>query len=216
MKYYAVVSGKVPGIYTDWKTTENMVKGHPGAIYKGFSSRTDAEEFMKSSTFNRINYHESKVMPLIDRTIIYTDGSYTNNKCGFGVVILNPNNEKVIAYGRVPLNPSNNVGELYAIYVGLSLVKGDVVIHTDSHYAISCLTTYVHNWMKNGWNGVANRNLIEGIYSLMQNRKISFQHVKAHTGIEFNEEADRLANNGKDQNEPLVIYKNGLRVNIMN
>ena len=42
-KYYAVVCGVVPGIYTDWPTTERMVKGYPGAIFKSFRSRVDAE-----------------------------------------------------------------------------------------------------------------------------------------------------------------------------
>lgn len=216
MKYYAVVSGRTPGIYTDWPTTESMVKGYPGAIYKGFRSRQEAEAFIQSSTagITATQHQQPHTLPLIGKTIIYTDGSFADNACGFGIVILTSNNDKLTAYGRVPLDPTNNVAELYAIYVALSLVKGDVVLHTDSRYAISCLTTYVHDWIKNGWNGVANRNVIEGAFAQMQERNVSFQYVPAHTGIELNEEADRLANTGRMGTESLIVCRNGTRINI--
>lgn len=35
-KYYAFVCGVVPGIYTDWPTTERMVKGYPGQFSRVF------------------------------------------------------------------------------------------------------------------------------------------------------------------------------------
>lgn len=214
MKYYAVVSGRTPGIYDKWSIAESMVKGFPGAIYKGFSSRNEAEAFMQASTVNKTISHHPQTLPLVNKTTIYTDGSFKDRACGFGIVILTSNNEKITAYGRVPLEPTNNVAELYAIYVALSLVKGDVVVYTDSRYAIACLTTYVHGWITSGWVGVANRNIIEGAYSLMIGRNVSFQYVPAHTGIELNEEADSLANQGRMGTDPLVIYKDAARINI--
>ena len=150
---------------------------------------------------------------MVDKTIAYTDGSFSGESCGFGVIILTSTNERIVAYGKVPLQPTNNVAELYAIYVALSLVKGSVVVYTDSRYAITCLTTYVHDWIANGWNGVANKNLIEGAFSLMSERSVIFQYVPAHTGIELNEEADRLANMGRQSNESLIILKDGNRIN---
>lgn len=205
-KYYAVVSGRTPGIYTDWPTAEKMVKGFPGAIYKSFTKREDAETFVQASTAQTSQSHQSHSLPSSDKTVIYTDGSFANSACGFGVVILTVT-QKITAYGRVPLPPTNNVAELYAVYVALSLVRGDVIIYTDSQYTIACLTTYVNDWIKNGWIGVSNRNVIEGAFALMQNRKVVLQYVRAHAGIEFNEEADRLANQGRLQKEHLVVIK---------
>lgn len=225
-KYYAVVCGLVPGIYTDWPTTESMVKGYPGAIFKSFRTRAEAEAFMAKSTAISTNVETQKqphVLPLTNRTIIYTDGSFVKGigddpgTCGFGIVIITSAGEKLKAYGRVPdtamtTGPTNNVAELYAIYVALSLVKGDVILYSDSQYAITSLTTYVHGWIQNGRAGVSNRILIEGTYGLIAGRDVTLQHVDAHTGIELNEEADRLANEGRIQSENLIVFKNDIRI----
>jgi ribonuclease HI len=210
-KYYAVVSGRVPGIYTDWASTENQVRAFPGAIYKGFNNRGDAEAFIAGSTSSKQN-EPIHTLPLLDKTIIYTDGSFAGGACGYGIVMLKSNGDKYTAYGKPPLPPSNNVGELYAIYVALSLVTGDVILYSDSRYSIDCLTTRIHDWMRTGWTGVANRNIIEGAFAKMQGRNVILQYVPAHTGLEFNEEADRLANLGRMTNEGLVLMKNGERI----
>lgn len=215
-KYYAVVCGREPGIYTDWPATEKMVKGFPGAIFKSFRTRVEADIFMKQSTacITQTTTATPHVLPLIDRTIIYTDGSFREGKCGFGIVIIPSTGEKIIAYGHVPtdLGVTNNVAELYAIYVALSLVDGAAIVYSDSQYAISALTTYVHDWMANGWSGVANRNLIQGTYEKMKDRDITLQHVPAHSGVELNEEVDRLADQGRLQTEALIVLKNGVRI----
>ena len=220
-KYYAVVSGRVPGIYTNWETAESMIKGFPGAIFKGFRTRTEAENFINRSTSQQNSTTNTAgkpvtyaTLPLMDKTIVYTDGSFSNGSCGFGIVIIASNGDKITAYGNVPLNPSNNVAELYAMYVALSLVRGNALIYSDSRYAISCLTTYIHDWLEKGWDGVANRNIIEPTYALMKNRDVSFQYVPAHSGIELNEEADELANRGRLSDSQLVVFKNGVKQEI--
>jgi len=213
MKYYAVVAGHVPGIYTDWPTTQSMVKGFSGAIYKSFNNREDADDFMRKSTV-LTPISQPHTHPVIGRSIIYTDGSFANNACGFGVVIITSTGDRFTSYGRVPLEPTNNVAELYAIYVALSLVKGDVILYTDSRYSIACLTTYVHNWIKNGWTGVANGDIIRGTFEQMQGRDVNLQYVPAHTGIDMNEEADQLANKGRMGTETLIVYQNGSRIDI--
>lgn len=205
-KYYAVLSGRQTGIFTDWATTEQQVKGFPGALFKSFTSRAAAERFISSSTSIRCD-ESAMVVPLIDRTIIYTDGSFVKDSCGYGIVMITPNNEKIRAYGQVPLKASNNVAELYAIYVALSLVKGDVIIYSDSQYAIDCLTTYIHDWMMNGWKGIANRELLESTYEKMKDRDVLFSHVNSHCGILLNEEADKLANEGRLCGEELIIKR---------
>lgn len=217
-KYYAVVSGRVPGIYNDWKTAEKMVKGFPGAIFKSFHSRAEAETFIEKSTAsNHDKDSRPHNLPLLDKTIIYSDGSFSCGECGFGIVIITSNGDKITAYGRISDNvhkgnPTNNVAELYAIYVALSLVGGDIILYTDSQYSIACLTTYIHDWMLRGWEGVANRHLLEGAYTLMQNRNVIFRHVTGHVGIQFNEEADKLANLGRMGTDDLIVFKNGTQI----
>lgn len=49
-KYYAVKVGKKPGIYyREWSQVEPLTKGYPGAKYKGFTSREEAEAFMNDA-----------------------------------------------------------------------------------------------------------------------------------------------------------------------
>lgn len=202
-KFYAVLKGRTPGIYTTWADTEKETKGFSGAIYKGFKTKVEAEEFINKSTLT-VKHDQPKVIS--DKTIIYTDGSCIGKICGFGVVILTPNHEKYTYYGKVPLSAFDNmkkqqyndVAELYAIYAALQFVKGDIILYTDCNYALVTLTSYIHSWIKNKEiERKENHKLLLGIYDEMQIRNIEFQHVNSHIGIKYNEECDKLANNGR-------------------
>jgi ATP-dependent DNA helicase PIF1 len=45
-KYYAIIKGHNPGIYTDWTTTNENVKGFAGAIYESFKTMEEAQEYI--------------------------------------------------------------------------------------------------------------------------------------------------------------------------
>eukprot|EP00088_Acartia_fossae_P010371 TRINITY_DN1515_c0_g1_i2.p1 TRINITY_DN1515_c0_g1~~TRINITY_DN1515_c0_g1_i2.p1 ORF type:complete len:159 (+),score=44.33 TRINITY_DN1515_c0_g1_i2:45-521(+) len=102
---------------------------------------------------------------------------------------------------------SNQVAELQAIkramQDAISQGKFSLLIHTDSKYAINCLTNWIHKWESNGFKNlygrtVANKSLIQATVAVMRSRglKAKFKHVQAHSGIHGNVEADRLANAG--------------------
>ena len=210
-KYYAVVHGRQPGIYNTWSETQQQVNGFPGAIYKGFASYQAAKKFMDQSNETITNnYNLTQVQQLQQNNIpsIYTDGSYKDGRTGYAVVhVLNEATDTVkIHYGHVQndLAQTNNVGELYAIYVALTLIPENINIYTDSRYVISSLTSYIHEWIQTDWRGIANKNILITIYQLMQNRKINFYHVAAHTGNKYNEMADKWANQGRLSNQNLI------------
>ena len=49
-KYYAVVAGRTPGLYDQWfgdGGAEAQVRGLPGAVYKSFQSRSEAEAWYR-------------------------------------------------------------------------------------------------------------------------------------------------------------------------
>ena len=197
-KFYAVVIGREPGVYTDWPTAQKQVSGFKGAIFKSFATREQAQAFITSSTAQNTTPDDVfDDTPQAQRTLVYSDGSFKDNACGFGIVAIISDGTKHTAYGRVPLAPTNTVAELYAIYAALSLFPGDMLIRTDSRYSIACLTSYIHDWLKVGFQGVANADLLRAIYPLLQNRTVTFQHVPAHVGIPLNEEVDKLANEGR-------------------
>jgi len=214
VKYYAVAKGVIPGIYTDWPTTQKMVNGFPKAVFKSFTTRSEAEEYMRlysdvyvQTTIQVPVQTNPQLQLIVQQTIAYTDGSMNEGRCGFGTVIITTTGDKFEAYGHVPeyLGITNNVAELYAIYVALSLIQGDVFIYSDSTYAIGVLT---------GWNVKANINLVDSIKKLLVNRIVEFQHVAAHSGITYNEEADRLADRGRQQEKELIVLKNGQQLQL--
>ena len=53
-KFYAVVKGHIPGIYTTWDEAKTQVDGYPGAVYKSFKTEEEAEEFMNTPVKERI------------------------------------------------------------------------------------------------------------------------------------------------------------------
>jgi ribonuclease HI len=81
-----------------------------------------------------------------------------------------------------------------------------VLILTDSQYAIKCVTVWYQAWVKNNWitsvgRPVENRDLVEVIVGLMQDRRkqgadTRLEWVKGHEGDVGNEGADRLAVEG--------------------
>jgi len=107
--------------------------------------------------------------------------------------------------------PTNNFAGIYSIYIALSLVSGDATIYSTSEYSILCLTSYIKNWIAQDWKGVANRKIIEATYNKISGRNISFVHIKQKTQTEIIQ-ANKLAEEGQQIQEPLIIYKNDHRL----
>ena len=194
----------------------------PLPISSSSASISSSISLSLSTPFSSTSSSTSPLFPVLDLNqsipiLVYTDGSFRDNLGGYAAVVLS-DNDKYNIYGRVPLKQTNNVAELYAIYMTLSLIPNDdIVIYSDSQYSIKSLTVWIHTWMQNGWKTstrkpVANQELVMDIYHLMGSRNIVFKHVLAHTGIDLNEEADTLANNGRLVEETLIITKNGHRI----
>ena len=138
---------------------------------------------------------------------VYTDGSCIHNgkpnaKAGIGVYF--GENDPRNVSKRVIGKQSNNTGELTAIITALIILKQEiqfgakVVVHTDSEYAIKCMTTYGRKLEKQGFLQEApNIELIKQGLSLLRSN-VSFHHVFSHTGKQDahsigNEHADALA-----------------------
>lgn len=99
-------------------------------------------------------------------------------------------------------NGTNQIGELCAVLEALRAHPGseDLLIETDSQYAINCSTKWVFGWKKNGWKNsknepVKNAQIIKAIDAEISKRdgKVSFRWVKGHAGNAGNEKVDDLA-----------------------
>ena len=82
----------------------------------------------------------------------------------------------------------------------------DVVVITDSKYAIDCVTNWYVNWRRNGWKNAAgkaveNKDVIENVLAKIEERdrlrvQTNFEWIKGHSISEGNIQADNLAVNG--------------------
>ena len=72
-KFYAVKRGVRPGVYETWSACEPLVKGFPGAIYKGFPTRQEAEAFVGGECVTEESKHTDENM-----VYAFVDGSYNS------------------------------------------------------------------------------------------------------------------------------------------
>ena len=69
---YAVRNGRRPGIYDEWFGTlgaEAQIKGFPGAVYKGFASRGEAEAWLDNMSAKTTGEQQIMPFPLIEETV---------------------------------------------------------------------------------------------------------------------------------------------------
>lgn len=134
-------------------------------------------------------------MNMIERLDIWTDGSYkpSTNTGGIGVVVVK-NNEIIDTFKETHFNTTNNQMEIRAIIVALKYIKEPihkVCIHTDSQYCLGILNK--------GWTANKNQKLWKKLFDIKNIadpycENIEFVFTKGHASDEFNNLADKLAN----------------------
>jgi len=132
-----------------------------------------------------------------DVLVIATDGSCLGNPgAGGWAWAVSP---QVWGAGGA-VHTTNNAMELQAIRQALLLTPTDtpLVIETDSAYSISCLSTWITGWRRNGWRtktggAVKNVALIRAVDELLTGREVVFRKVKGHSGNLLNEVCDLRA-----------------------
>lgn len=188
---------------------------------------------IKKATPVRANNAAKSTQPATDEIRVYTDGSCPSNvgsaakqgAAGWGFVVLR-GEEVLDFYGPVEFdkaNPlflgctcgTNNTGELSAIGMALRwLVEADLsslacTIFYDSKYAANIAQAI--------WKAEKNEDLartVQGFFRVAKAaRSIAFKHVKGHSGDQWNERADKNANQGASgglqcwQRPPTPLYK---------
>ena len=152
-KWYVVLKGKVPGIYTNWDDAKRNVHDFPGAVYKSFESESVAIQAWTEKRFppkspeffseNSSTSHKGKI----------SDLSHTRPKGSFVIVdaacagvpgpteyqgFLMP--EKKLLFSMHIGLATNNIGEFLAIVHALALLKSqnsELPIYSDSETALS-------------------------------------------------------------------------------
>ncbi len=139
----------------------------------------------------------------MDNIILYTDGACSGNPGpgGWGAVLIFNGIEKELS-GANP-NTTNNVMEITAVIEGLKALKRpcNVNIYSDSAYVVNCFEkNWINNWIKNNWvnskkKPVKNKELWLELYDLTKIHKVTFNKVKGHSNVKYNNRCDELARN---------------------
>lgn len=214
--YYAVKRGKIPGIYRTWAECEFQVKGYNGAVYKKFNTYDEAYEFingniktrnleeesksLKENIKKEIKDEEESLMEIEDlkanEAIAYVDGSFdlSNWTFSYGVVFMTKDYKETYS-GRdddEKLAMMRNVsGEIKGAMVAMEIAVEKNIDTLYLHFDYMG----IEKWAKGEWkrNKDGTKFYKEFYDSIKEKVKVEFIKVRAHAGIKYNEEADRLA-----------------------
>lgn len=178
-KFYVVWAGRETGVFTDWATTQRHVNAFPGAQFKSFPSRPEAEQAFRSGRPAAAGRRPAAASagsgasasasagaparkappPTATGLQIYCDGACEPNpgRAGSGLAVYRDGKLEQLYYGLYNPNGTNNTAELNALHHALLLAETAILagqtaqILCDSTYAINCIGKWAVGWEKKGW-----------------------------------------------------------------
>jgi ribonuclease HI len=137
----------------------------------------------------------------VGQTVVYTDGGCDHRRGGVGAwaYLAHLPNGHVRQRVEGMVGTTNNRMEMLAVIRALEELEigPPIRVVSDSEYVIKGVTEWSAGWVRNGWltkdgNPVKNRDLWETLVGLYTLHDATFEHVKGHSGHQFNEHVDQL------------------------
>ena len=191
-KFYAVRAGVKTGIFYTWDECKKMVTGFKGAEYKSFLTEEEALAYLNND-LNKAEFEESD-----ENAVAYVDGSFSKDikKYSYGCIILHKGE-------RYELSGSGQDER----YLSMNNVAGEIfgsmrAVEWAIEHNIKAISIYydyegIEKWANDIWKANKEGTIYykEFIKKSREKIQIKFVKVAAHTGVELNEQVDRLAKN---------------------
>ena len=201
-KFYAVANGAsgTPNIYESWPECQKEIKGVKGVIFKSFTTRELAQNFLDMQTSN------CKTLETADHTLltIYVDGSFKEVVGNYSYGVVAVLNDEVVYEESGAGNKEPEAVALRNISGELTGAMKAVTYAVKNEYKeINLCYDYqgIECWALGTWNRKA--PIAEHYHGFMQENskliKINFIKIKGHTGVTYNERADVLAGLALDE-----------------
>ncbi|MCU9613562.1 ribonuclease H family protein [Caldibacillus lycopersici] len=170
-KFYVIWKGKKTGIFTSWDECKQYVSGVPGAKYKAFSTRAEANIALKSGweayyngTGKKSGGQRTSASPShYNPESISVDAACSGNPGPMEYKgVSTKTGETIFHFG--PITGTNNIGEFLAIVHGLGYLKerqSNMPIYSDSQTAIKWVN------MKKANTSLAKTKATEQVWSLI-------------------------------------------------
>lgn len=209
-KFYAVKVGRVPGIYQSWAQCQQQINGFSGAVYKGFATREEAQDFVEGRApaigCAARGSMEEKVpsasregqagLPGQTAAVAYVDGSYDSSRNAFSYGM-------VLFYQKEELHFSEKYigGSLAEMHNVAGEIKGaEAAMRYCLEHGIPSITIYhdyegIAKWCNGEWQAKKPGTMAYAEYyrKVCGKLRIEFVKVKGHSGDTYNDLADRLA-----------------------
>ncbi len=204
-KFYAVRSGRKTGIFGSWEECQKQVLEFSGAAYKSFKTREEAEAYLNAGGGEKGGDSggtvrggaEAFLRDDLPEVYAFTDGSFHAKEriYGYGGFLHCPDAEDI------PIRGHGNDAD----YVESRNVAGEVLgaiaaMKKAIELGITEMTLFydyegVEKWALGLWkaNKPISQMYAREFSGIAKRLRVHFVHVKAHTGIPGNEQADAMA-----------------------
>lgn len=204
-KYYVVTRGRTTGLFYSWEDCKEQVLGYNNALYKSFTNKKDALNFLKNTDSDKLEDFniDNMIKSLKENEMIaFIDGSYSNKYrlYSYGIIIFTKNDEIKLkkAYNNDEFIDMRNVaGEVKSAIATFKYARDNDIKVLNIFYDYSG----IENWANGSWK--TNNNLTKSYRKIYleysKSMEIRFYKVKSHSNIKYNDVADSLAKKAIDE-----------------
>ena len=194
-------------VLPSWSACHAEVNGVSNAVFKKFPTYRQAESFAFGTDHSEKRAEKSTPTPQ-EEVVVYTDGACPDQHTGIqetrvsgcGVWFGHGDERNVGVPNPYPPH-TNNRAEMAAVLLAMQAFGKHqpkrLCVMSDSEYVVKGMNEWMAGWKARRFAKVKNADLWQKLDDMRHEiGNVRFVHVRGHCGIEGNEEADRLANQG--------------------